>query len=109
MMKISQILLCLTCATALSGCTSRHVVMYDGYESVSPSLVTPSESMQAVVGSQFDEVGWEYGRNDPPRRSPVMSYDIAEVRHWETLRTSGTQPREYTTTRSRSIRWIQSP
>lgn len=86
----------------LGGCASDSLQRraYDGYENVSPSLVT--SSLSGVHG-------WEASRNDPPMRLPAMHYDVTEIRHWETLRTTDARPREYTTTRSRSIRWFQSP
>lgn len=63
----------------------------------------------ALVTSANWHVGWEYDRNDPPERDIRLPHYVVEVRHRETLRTINGRPREYTTTRSRSIHWRRSP
>jgi hypothetical protein len=113
MRKICHILIgALAAASLMSGCAS-HAAKKEraqiGYEDVSPSLVTPSTGLRALAGPRIDQVGWEFVRNDPYLRAPVLTFGIAEVRHFETLRTTNARPREHTTTRSRSIRWIQAP
>lgn len=102
----------LATASLMSGCTSPSAQQgrtQVGHGEVSPSLVTPGPGLRALAGPRIDESGWEFVRNDPHLRAPVLTFGIAEVRHFETLRTTNARPREHTTTRSRSIRWIQTP
>lgn len=109
MRKIGIILASLVAATGLlGGCHAPDVspAYTATHDNVSPILVTPDPVFSALAGSHLPDIGWEYYRNDPAWRDPAISYEIAEIRHRESLRTINGRPREYTTTRSRSIHWL---
>lgn len=100
MRKMQKILACATGCLMLGSCAASG----SGERSlpartIAPALVTPGEN----------HPGWEYARNDPPQRDIRLPHHIVEIRHNETLRTINGRPREYTTTRSRSIHWWRSP
>ncbi|MHC4107772.1 MAG: hypothetical protein ACYSXF_11135 [Planctomycetota bacterium] len=92
----------------LAGCTSAPV---ERVTFVSPSLVMPSLTLQQLSGPEpwpADQRAWEFGRNDvgagaasTPAYAP---FEVVEIRTHDRRRTSDGRPREFSTTRTRTIR-----
>ena len=97
-----NLILTISAAALIGGCASEQRMPHAtlSYDSVNPSLVTSRHA---------SPLGWEDARNDGRVQEPVMAHEITVIRHRETLRTINGRPREYTTTRSHSLRWHRSP
>ena len=92
----------------LAGCTSAPV---ERMTFVSPTLVMPSFTLHQLKGPQpwpADHRAWEFGRNDV-RAGAVptpayASFEAVEIRTYDRRQTSNGRPREFSTTRTRTIR-----
>ncbi len=94
----------------LAGCTSAPVEV-ERMTFVSPTLVMPSLTLRELSGPQpwpADHRAWEFGRNDvgagaaaTPAYAP---FEVVEIRTYDRRRTSNGRPREFSTTRTLTIR-----
>ncbi len=92
----------------LAGCTSAPV---ERMTFVSPTLVMPGLTLHQLSGPQrwpADHRAWEFGRNDVGAgTAPTPAYapfEVVEIRTYDSRRTSNGRPREFSTTRTRTIR-----
>ena len=93
----------------LAGCTCTAPVE-ERMTFVSPTLVMPSLMLHQLSGPEpwpADQRAWEFSRNDigagaasTPAYTP---FEVVEIRMYDRRRTSNGRPRDFSTTRTRTI------